>query len=120
MYDTASVPQNMPFPANTKKITPGPYRATKLWNEIIQLFSQGMPRRRHRRHLKLYNDCFTASEAIDFLHVLLKQNHNIGNEVTRMQVHKNLIIFFFTSWFPFLHINVLSEINIYISNITRT
>ncbi|CAK8683233.1 unnamed protein product [Clavelina lepadiformis] len=85
MYDTASVPQNMPFPANTKKITPGPYRATKLWNEIIQLFSQGMPRRRHRRHLKLYNDCFTASEAIDFLHVLLKQNHNIGNEVTRMQ-----------------------------------
>nr|CAB3237387.1 DEP domain-containing protein 1A-like [Phallusia mammillata] len=44
-----------------------------------------MPKRRHRRHLKLHNECFAASDAVDFLHKLLKNNHNIGSEVTRLQ-----------------------------------
>ncbi|XP_063283981.1 DEP domain-containing protein 1A isoform X2 [Pelobates fuscus] len=66
-------------------ITPGPYRATKLWNEVTKFFRAGMPLKKHRVHFKLYANCFTASEAIDWLHHLLKSNSNFGAEVTRQQ-----------------------------------
>ncbi|KAJ8395622.1 hypothetical protein AAFF_G00031030 [Aldrovandia affinis] len=66
-------------------IGPGPYRATKLWNEIIKLFRGGMPLRRHWAHFRSYDNSFTGSEAVDWLHELLKRNHNFGPEVTRYQ-----------------------------------
>ncbi|KAM9326259.1 DEP domain-containing protein 1A [Gastrophryne carolinensis] len=66
-------------------ITPGPYRATKLWNEVTKYFRAGMPLKKHRQHFKLYGNCFTASEAIDWLHRLLRSNSNFGAEVTRQQ-----------------------------------
>ncbi|XP_067845816.1 DEP domain-containing protein 1A-like isoform X2 [Heptranchias perlo] len=66
-------------------ITPGPYRATKLWNELTKLFRAGMPLRKHRLHLKKYSNCFTASEAVDWLHELLRNNSNFGPDVTRQQ-----------------------------------
>ncbi|XP_043941541.1 DEP domain-containing protein 1A [Protopterus annectens] len=66
-------------------ITPGPYRATKLWNEITKLFRSGMPLRRHRIHFKTYPNSFTATEAVDWLHELLQRNNNFGPEVTRQQ-----------------------------------
>ncbi|TSN76570.1 DEP domain-containing protein 1A [Bagarius yarrelli] len=66
-------------------IKPGPYRATKLWNEVTKLFRAGMPVKKHRQHLKSYPNCFTATAAIDWLHDLLKNNCNFGPEVTRQQ-----------------------------------
>ncbi|XP_028661273.1 DEP domain-containing protein 1B-like isoform X1 [Erpetoichthys calabaricus] len=66
-------------------IGPGPYRATKLWNETITLFRNGMPLRRHRIHFRSYDGCFTASEAVDWLHELLRRNQNFGPEVTKAQ-----------------------------------
>ncbi|KAM4808595.1 DEP domain-containing protein 1B [Rhinophrynus dorsalis] len=71
-------------------IGPGPYRATKLWNETIELFRAQMPQKRHRIHFKMYDKCFTAAEAIDFLHELLQCNQNFGPEVTRNQTIKLL------------------------------
>ncbi|XP_060087979.1 DEP domain-containing protein 1A isoform X2 [Heteronotia binoei] len=66
-------------------LTPGPFRATKLWNEVTKYFRAGMPRRKHRQHFKKYGNCFTAAEATDWLHELLKNNNNFGLEVTREQ-----------------------------------
>ncbi|XP_017322446.1 DEP domain-containing protein 1A isoform X1 [Ictalurus punctatus] len=66
-------------------ITPGPYRATKLWNEVTKLFRAGMPVKKHRQHLKAYPSCFTATSAVDWLHDLLRHNCNFGPEVTRQQ-----------------------------------
>uniref|UniRef100_A0A9J8BUF9 DEP domain containing 1B n=1 Tax=Cyprinus carpio carpio TaxID=630221 RepID=A0A9J8BUF9_CYPCA len=68
-----------------KMIGPGPYRATKLWNETIRLFRGGMPVRRHWAHFRSYDHSFTGAEAVDFLHELLRQNQNFGPEVTRYQ-----------------------------------
>ncbi|XP_076876879.1 DEP domain-containing protein 1B-like isoform X2 [Brachyhypopomus gauderio] len=68
-----------------KMIGPGPYRATKLWNETIKLFRGGMPLKRHWAHFRSYDNSFTASEAVDYLYVLLKHNQNFGPEVTRYQ-----------------------------------
>lgn len=69
----------------SKVLTPGPYKATRLWNGIVQGFRADMQCKRHRRHLKTHSSCFTSSEAIDFLQKLLKENPNIGKEVTRQQ-----------------------------------
>ncbi|XP_051525744.1 DEP domain-containing protein 1A-like isoform X1 [Myxocyprinus asiaticus] len=66
-------------------VTPGPYRATKLWNEVTKLFRAGMPLKKHRLHFRVYMNCFTASAAVDWLHELLKINSNFGPEVTRQQ-----------------------------------
>ncbi|XP_065104577.1 DEP domain-containing protein 1A isoform X1 [Paramisgurnus dabryanus] len=66
-------------------VTPGPYRATKLWNEVTKLFRAGMPLKKHRQHFRLYGNCFSASAAVDWLHELLKSNSNFGPEVTRQQ-----------------------------------
>ncbi|XP_048207516.1 DEP domain-containing protein 1A isoform X2 [Perognathus longimembris pacificus] len=64
---------------------PGPYRATKLWNEVTTSFRAGMPLRKHRQHFKKYGNCFTAGEAVDWLYDLLRNNTNFGPEVTRQQ-----------------------------------
>ncbi|XP_023148675.2 DEP domain-containing protein 1A isoform X1 [Amphiprion ocellaris] len=66
-------------------ITPGPYRATKLWNEVTRLFRAGMPLRKHRQNFRHYSSCFTASAAVDWLHQLLCSNSNFGPDVTRQQ-----------------------------------
>ncbi|XP_044157193.1 DEP domain-containing protein 1A isoform X2 [Bufo gargarizans] len=66
-------------------ITPGPYRATKLWNEVTKYFRAGMPLKKHRQNFKTYGNCFTSADAIDWLHHLLKNNSNFGSEVTRQQ-----------------------------------
>ncbi|KAM6218572.1 DEP domain-containing protein 1A [Rhynchocyon petersi] len=66
-------------------VPPGPYRATKLWNEVTTSFRVGMPVRKHRQHFKKYGNCFTAGEAVDWLYDLLRNNSNFGPEVTRQQ-----------------------------------
>ncbi|XP_071118209.1 DEP domain-containing protein 1B-like [Haliotis cracherodii] len=63
----------------------GPYRATKLWNEIIHTFRKNMPCGRHRRYMRTYDNCFVASGAVDWLLKHLRCNPNFGPEVTRCQ-----------------------------------
>ncbi|GLD49537.1 DEP domain-containing protein 1A isoform X2 [Lates japonicus] len=75
-------------------ITPGPYRATKLWNEVTRLFRAGMPLRKHRQNFRHYASCFTASAAVDWLHQLLRSNSNFGPDVTRQQTVQLLKKFF--------------------------
>ncbi|XP_032152517.1 DEP domain-containing protein 1A isoform X1 [Sapajus apella] len=69
----------------SRGVPPGPYRATKLWNEVTTSFRAGMPLRKHRQHFKKYGSCFTAGEAVDWLYDLLRNNSNFGPEVTRQQ-----------------------------------
>ncbi|XP_019387154.1 PREDICTED: DEP domain-containing protein 1A isoform X1 [Crocodylus porosus] len=69
----------------TRLVPAGPYRATRLWNEVTKYFRAGMPLRKHRQHFKKHGNCFTAAEAVDWLHELLKNNSNFGPEVTRQQ-----------------------------------
>uniref|UniRef100_A0A674NDM8 DEP domain-containing protein 1B n=1 Tax=Takifugu rubripes TaxID=31033 RepID=A0A674NDM8_TAKRU len=55
------------------------------WNETIKLFRGGLPLRRHWAHFRCYDWSFTGSEAVDYLHELLRRNNNFGPEVTRYQ-----------------------------------
>ena len=63
----------------------GPWRATILWNSIVRSLHSGIPLKRHRRHMRTYDDCFTANEAIDWLHKHLKRNPNFDADVSKDQ-----------------------------------
>ncbi|XP_060555654.1 DEP domain-containing protein 1B-like isoform X2 [Ruditapes philippinarum] len=67
------------------QLTSGPYRATLLWNGLIRNFRSDIPLGRHRRYMKTYDDCFVASDAVDWLHQYLKKNPNFGTDVSRAQ-----------------------------------
>ncbi|KAJ8305959.1 hypothetical protein KUTeg_016504 [Tegillarca granosa] len=62
------------------------FKVKKNWNDVILAFRNGMPVGRHRRYMKTYIDCFSTSEATDWLHEYLKNNANFGPDVTRARV----------------------------------
>ncbi|NWT13034.1 DEP1A protein, partial [Vireo altiloquus] len=55
------------------------------WNEITRYFRAGMPLRRHRQRFRTHGSCFTAAEAADWLHQVLRSNSSFGPDVTRQQ-----------------------------------
>lgn len=61
----------------------GQFKATRKWNGIIRRFRNGMPKKRHRRQLKIYEDCFTGREAVDFLMNELPKFTSKGKDITR-------------------------------------
>jgi hypothetical protein len=63
----------------------GPWRATRLWNSIVRTLHDGMPLKRHRKHIRTYEECFSANEAIDWLNRQLKKNPNFGDDVSKEQ-----------------------------------
>ncbi|XP_041475302.1 DEP domain-containing protein 1B-like [Lytechinus variegatus] len=68
------------------KATIGPFRATKLWNSIVSDFRAGIPLKRHRWRMRYYDNCFTSTEAADWLHDYLCNSENFGPWVMRTQV----------------------------------
>jgi hypothetical protein len=56
------------------------------WNDIVRVFRTGMPISRHWRQLRSFDDCFTASEAVDWLLDFLHQHHEYGTEITRYSI----------------------------------
>ncbi|KAM4773314.1 DEP domain-containing protein 1A isoform 2-T2 [Cyanocitta cristata] len=55
------------------------------WNEVTRHFRAGMPLRRHRQRFRSHGGCFTAAEAADWLHQVLRSNSSFGPDVTRQQ-----------------------------------
>lgn len=54
------------------------------WNEVLHAFYIGIELKKHRRQMKIYYDCFTASEAITWLKSYLRSNSNFNvNKITR-------------------------------------
>ncbi|XP_053213829.1 DEP domain-containing protein 1B-like [Panonychus citri] len=68
------------------EMTDGPFKATKLWNQIIYDFSTGIGLKRHRRHLRAYDNCFVACKAVDWLYEYLSaQKRNENKQISRQQ-----------------------------------
>ena len=51
----------------------------------MQQMKSSVPVKRRRWRMKVFEDVFVASEALDWLHGFLKENPNFGAEVTRQQ-----------------------------------
>ncbi|XP_064477464.1 DEP domain-containing protein 1A-like [Ornithodoros turicata] len=61
------------------------YRATWLWNQIIKSFRDGLSTGKHRKHMRTYDNCFIACDAVSWLHDYLRNDKNFGPSVTREQ-----------------------------------
>ncbi|KAK0399631.1 hypothetical protein QR680_003142 [Steinernema hermaphroditum] len=59
------------------------FQATQLWNRITRKFCKDVPRKRHRRNIRFYDDTFTGKEAIDFLLGVLPTLLDGNRDVTR-------------------------------------
>ena len=53
----------------------------------MKSFRQGIETKRHRWHIKTYDNCFTGSEAVDFLYHHMQWTGTFGH-VTRQQAQK--------------------------------
>nr|XP_057933164.1 DEP domain-containing protein 4 isoform X2 [Doryrhamphus excisus] len=67
--ETRSFRQNLQFNGFL-----GPFGATQLWHNIIHTLHSQVEVRRHRRHLRVYAESFTGSDAVDAVLSYLMQN----------------------------------------------
>ena len=52
---------------------------------MIDSFRNGIPLKRHRRHIKVYEKCFTGQEAINWLQDVLRNNPCVVNNISKDQ-----------------------------------
>ncbi len=82
---SSAAPAPAPAPPAAAGVIHGPWRATRLWNDIVRGFHAGMPTKKHRVRMRTVENCFSGAEALDWMHKNLKKNPNFGPEVTREQ-----------------------------------
>jgi hypothetical protein len=88
---------------------------------MVETFRNGIPLKRHRRHIKVYDNCFTGQEAVNWFQSVLQNNLHLGNIVTREQTIQLLNKFLKASVFqnvnasaPFdIHYQFLKEGDLY-------
>ncbi|XP_039253447.1 DEP domain-containing protein 1A-like [Styela clava] len=66
------------------------YKATMLWNELIQEFRNHIKCKTHRRNLRTHHNCFTGTAAVNVMFAVLKENKTFTVRVTRKQAAKLL------------------------------
>ncbi|CAF0977052.1 unnamed protein product [Brachionus calyciflorus] len=70
------------------------FKSTRKWNEILDFFFLNMPLKRHWKNFRTFNDCFTASEAIEWIYSFLKSSPNFQHlNITRQNAIKLLQIY---------------------------
>ena len=62
-----------------------PFRATKMWNELVRNFKTGVRLKKKRWRMKYYHDCFSGSDVLAWIHHFLKLNPNFNQNVSRSQ-----------------------------------
>ncbi|XP_077969929.1 DEP domain-containing protein 1A-like [Styela clava] len=74
---------------NDAKSTTKTFKATLVWNILVDTFKSKMQCKKTRRNLKIYEECFTGSSAVDTMHFILLSKKQFGN-ILRIQVAKLL------------------------------
>ncbi|KAL4658401.1 DEP domain-containing protein 4 [Arapaima gigas] len=65
----------------------GPFHATQLWKNIIHALQTQVDVRRRRQHLRVHDNCFTGSDAVDVVLSHLMQNVYFScSEISRLKV----------------------------------
>ncbi|XP_076821087.1 uncharacterized protein LOC143466550 isoform X1 [Clavelina lepadiformis] len=52
----------------------GPFRATRIWNNLVQHLQENANVKRRRNVKKCYEECFTGANAVDVLHHFVRRN----------------------------------------------
>merc|ERR1712127_250613 len=70
------------------------FRSTQRWNEMKETFFMSLPLKRHWRNFRTYSDCFSASEAIEWLFRTLKADPNFSHTSLSRQKATNVLAIF--------------------------
>lgn len=67
----------------------GPFRATQIWNEIIDHLKARVELKRRRMKMKTYENCFTGQDAVDVvLTYLLSERNTFSSDLSREKAIK--------------------------------
>ncbi|KAL3884125.1 hypothetical protein ACJMK2_030347 [Sinanodonta woodiana] len=71
-------------PLRESKHNNGPFRATQIWNEVIQHLKSNVEIKRRRQKMRMHKSCFTGADAVDVvLHYLLKDSDMLCADPSR-------------------------------------
>ncbi|XP_030844492.1 DEP domain-containing protein 7 [Strongylocentrotus purpuratus] len=68
--------------------TPGPFRATKMWNAIVDHLKTAVDVRTRKHMMRSYEDCFLGSDAVDVICDYLERENSDVKDVTREKIAK--------------------------------
>ena len=64
----------------------GPFRATKIWNELIEHLRTKVEQRRRRWKFQYYENCFRGGDVVEVLYAYVQSNPHLSKNATRSQV----------------------------------
>ncbi|XP_076466136.1 DEP domain-containing protein 7-like [Babylonia areolata] len=77
------------MPLRESKTSLGPFRATQIWNEMIQHLKSKVELKRRRHKMRYYDNCFTGTDAVDvILHYLLSDRETFSADLSREKAVK--------------------------------
>lgn len=68
--------------------TPGPFKATQIWNGIVDHLKAAVDVRTRKHMMRSYEDCFLGSDAVDVICGYLERENSDVKDVTREKIAK--------------------------------
>ena len=72
--------------SNDDNLSREPFRATKIWNELIEHLRTNVEQRRRRWKFQYYENCFRGGDVVELLHAYVQSNPHLTKDATRSQV----------------------------------
>ena len=63
-----------------------PFKATKIWNELIEHLRTNVDQRRRRWKFQYYENCFRGGDVVEVLHAFVQSNPHLSKDATRSQM----------------------------------
>ena len=63
-----------------------PFKATKIWNELVEHLRASVEQRRRRWKFQYYENCFRGGDVVKVLHAYVQSNPHLSKDATRSQV----------------------------------
>ncbi|XP_013083468.2 DEP domain-containing protein 7-like [Biomphalaria glabrata] len=84
---TGQFERSIPFRESKGPI--GPFRATKIWNDLIEHFKSKVELKKRRYKMRQIENCFTGTDAVDVvLHFLLNDKDMFSTDLSREKAVK--------------------------------
>ena len=73
-------------PSSDNDLSREPFKATKIWNELIEHLRTSVEQRRRRWKFQYYENCFRGGDVVEVLHTYVQSNPDLSKDATRGQV----------------------------------
>lgn len=78
--------KKLKFQSKNDHVGREPFKATKIWNELIEHLRTNVEPRRRRWKFQYHENCFRGGDVVEVLHAYVQSNPHLSKDVTRSQV----------------------------------